>query len=158
LDNDLMPKNTYGDWCVPPESPELIHSKDPARVTDTTLISTAYFYKMLQLMSDNARLVGNTSDAPEYDALAVRVKAAFLNRFFKPDTNQFDNGTQTSTVLPLAFGLVPEDRRQQVLDRLVKKIEVETDDHVGVGLIGAQWLMRTLTENGRGDLAFKIAT
>ena len=35
---------------------------------------------------------------------------------------------------------------------------METDDHVGVGLIGAQWLMRTLTENGEGDLAFKIAT
>jgi alpha-L-rhamnosidase len=43
LAKDLMPKNTYGDWCVPPESPELIHSKDPARVTNTTLISTAYF-------------------------------------------------------------------------------------------------------------------
>ena len=27
----LMPKDTYGDWCVPPEDPKLIHSKDPAR-------------------------------------------------------------------------------------------------------------------------------
>ena len=32
----LMPKDTYGDWCVPPEDPKLIHSKDPARVTDKT--------------------------------------------------------------------------------------------------------------------------
>ena len=54
--------------------------------------------------------------------------------------------------------MVPDDRREQVMARLVKKIEVESDDHVGVGLIGAQWLMRTLTENGQGDLAFKIAT
>jgi len=90
--------------------------------------------------------------------LAARVKDAFIKRFFKPDTNQFDNGTQTSSVLPLAFGMVPADRREQVTARLVKKIEVESDDHVGVGLIGAQWLMRTLTENGQGDLAFKIAT
>jgi alpha-L-rhamnosidase len=158
LDNDLMPKNTYGDWCVPPESPELIHSKDPARVTDTTLISTAYFYKVLQLLSQDARIAGKPSESAEYDALAARVKAAFIKRFFKPDTNQFDNGTQTSSVLPVAFGLVPEGRKEQVIARLVKKIDVESDDHVGVGLIGAQWLMRALTENGQGDLAFKIAT
>ena len=158
LKDDLMPKNTYGDWCVPPESPELIHSKDKARVTDATLISTAYFYKVLQVMSQDAKIAGKPSDAAEYDALAVRVKAAFIKRFFKPDTNQFDNGTQTSSVLPLAFGLVPDGRKEQVLERLKKKIEVESNDHVGVGLIGAQWLMRTLTENGQGDLAFKIAT
>jgi alpha-L-rhamnosidase len=158
LDNDLMPKNTYGDWCVPPESPELIHSKDPARVTDPMLISTAYFFRMLQLMSENAKLAGQLHDVPEYDALAARVKTAFIKRFFNADINQFDNGTQTSSVLPLAFGLVPNDRREQVLERLVKKIDVESNDHVGVGLIGAQWLMRTLTENGQGDLAFKIAT
>ncbi len=158
LDKDLMPKNTYGDWCVPPESPELIHSKDPARVTDPALISTAYFYKVLQILSQDATIAGRPSDAVEYDALAKRVKAAFIQRFFKPDTNQFDNGTQTSSVLPLAFGLVPEDRREQVVARLVKKVSVESHDHVGVGLIGAQWLMRTLTENGQGDLAFKIAT
>jgi alpha-L-rhamnosidase len=54
--------------------------------------------------------------------------------------------------------MVPEDHRELVVQRLVKKIEVESDDHVGVGLIGAQWLMRTLTDNGQGDLAFKIAT
>ncbi|HEY3837660.1 MAG TPA: family 78 glycoside hydrolase catalytic domain [Bryobacteraceae bacterium] len=158
LDNGLMPKNTYGDWCVPPESPELIHSKDPARVTDPVLISTAYFYRMLLVLSDDARLVGKSGDAAQYTALAAKVKDAFIQHFFKSDTNQFDNGTQTSSVLPLAFDLVPTDRRQAVLDRLVKKIEVESDDHVGVGLIGAQWLMRTLTENGQGALALKIAT
>ena len=34
LKNGLMPRDTYGDWCVPPESPELIHSNDPSRKTD----------------------------------------------------------------------------------------------------------------------------
>ncbi len=33
------------------------------------------------------------------------MKEAFLEKFFKPERNQFDNGTQTSSVLPLAFGL-----------------------------------------------------
>jgi hypothetical protein len=46
LRNDLMPRDTYGDWCVPPESAELIHSRDPSRKTDATLIGTAYFYRL----------------------------------------------------------------------------------------------------------------
>jgi alpha-L-rhamnosidase len=29
---------------------------------------------------------------------------------------------------------------------------------VGTGLVGAQWLMRTLTDNGRADVAYQIAT
>src|SRR5258708_40317032 len=34
----------------------------------------------------------------------------------------------------------------------------KSDGHVGTGLVGAQWLMRTLSDNGQADLAFKIAT
>ena len=29
--NDLIPRDTYGDWCVPPEDPKVIHSTDPAQ-------------------------------------------------------------------------------------------------------------------------------
>ena len=154
----LMPKDTFGDWCVPPESPKLIHSQDPARKTDGTLLGTAYFYKMLRLIERYATLLGKNDDAAEYDAMAKTMKAAFLKRFFNASLNQFDNGTQTSAILPLAFDLEPPGTRAAVFNHLVTKIHNESQDHVGVGLIGAQWLMRTLSENGQADLAFKIAT
>ena len=41
----IITKDKYGDWCVPPESLELIHSKDPSRKTDGDLIATAYYLK-----------------------------------------------------------------------------------------------------------------
>jgi alpha-L-rhamnosidase len=117
LQNGIMPKNTYGDWCVPPEKPELIHSKDPARVTAGPLLSTAYYHQVLGVMSRFARLTGRSADAAEFDALAARIREAFLTRWFNPQENRFDNGTQTSSVLPLAFNLVPEDRRAAVFGR-----------------------------------------
>jgi alpha-L-rhamnosidase len=157
LQDGIMPKNTYGDWCVPPEKPELIHSQDPARVTSGALLSTAYYYKMLTLMSRYAGLLGKTQDQAEFSALASTVKTAFLKKYFKPQDARFDNGTQTSSVLPLAFGMVPDESREAVFASLVRKIEKESDNHVGVGLVGAQWLMRTLSDNGRADLAFTIA-
>ncbi|MCC6860366.1 MAG: glycoside hydrolase family 78 protein, partial [Bryobacterales bacterium] len=158
LQDGIMPKNTYGDWCVPPEKPELIHSQDPARVTAGPLLSTAYYHHMLRVMHRFARLTGNSADAAEFDALAARIREAFLKRWFHAKENRFDNGTQTSSVLPLAFGLVPRERRAAVFENLVRKIETESGNHVGVGLVGAQWLMRALSDNGRPDVAFTIAT
>ena len=47
--NGIITKDKYGDWCVPPEKLELIHSQDPKRKTDGKLIATAYMIRCLQL-------------------------------------------------------------------------------------------------------------
>lgn len=158
MKDGIMPKNTYGDWCVPPEDPLLIHSKDPARVTSGALLSTAYFYNISRLMSRYARLLGKPEDAGAYDLLSGQLKEAFLRTWYKAGEARFDNGTQTSSVLPLAFGLAPEDARERVTEGLARKITAESNNHVGVGLVGAQWLMRTLSDHGQAELAYTIAT
>src|SRR3974377_1596526 len=117
----IMPKNTYGDWCVPPEKPELIHSQDPARVTRGALLSTGYYHKILQLMSRYAKLIDKDDDSKEFDALAAEVRDAFLKAYWKPAEGKFDNGTQTSSVLPLALGIVPESARQKGFAGVVRK-------------------------------------
>ena len=40
----------------------------------------------------------------------------------------------------------------------MEKTQGEFDSHVSTGLIGIQFLMRGLTEHGKGDLAYTIAT
>jgi alpha-L-rhamnosidase len=156
--DNLMPKDTYGDWCVPPEDPRLIHSQDPARITDKTLIGTAYLYKLLTLMSRYARLLDKPAEAAAFEREAAQVETAFQARFFKPASSIYDNGTQTSSILPLSFGMIPPDYRAPVVKTLIDRIARESDNHVGVGLVGAQWLMRTLSDNGYADLAYTIAT
>jgi alpha-L-rhamnosidase len=158
ITGDLLSKDTFGDWCVPPERPKLIHSEDPARRTDKTLIATAYFQYLLRLMARYANIAGQEQDAADYQALAKRMQVAFEKKFFQPDKAIYDNGSQTSSLLPLALGITPDGERLQVLGSLVRKIEDESHGHVGVGLIGAQWLMRTLSDNGHADLAYEIAT
>jgi alpha-L-rhamnosidase len=158
LKDGLIPKDTYADWCVPPEDLKLIHSQDPARITDKTLIASAYYYKLLHVLARYANLLDKPTEAATFEMQASAVKDAFLAKFYKPASGFFDNGTQTSSVLPLSFGLVPAEDRAAVLDGLTRRIEQETHGHVGTGLVGAQWLMRTLSDNGRADLAFQIAT
>ena len=158
ITNGLIARDSYGDWCVPPEDPKLIHSNDPARKTDRTLLATAYFYLDATIMTRYATLLGKTEDAQRFRTLADTLKAAFNQKFFRPDQGYYDNGSQTSCVLPLAFGLVPDGQRERVFAHLVEKITTESKGHIGTGLIGGQWLMRTLTANGRADLAYAIAT
>ena len=154
----LMPKDKYGDWCVPPEDPKLIHSVDPARITDPTLLGSSYYYELLRTMARYARLLDKSADAADFDQRATQVNAAFQKRFFKPASGIYDNGTQTSSILPLYFDMVPPENRAAVFASLIRNIEQKSDGHVGTGLVGAQWLMRTLTDNGRPDVAYQIAT
>ncbi|MBW1769126.1 MAG: alpha-rhamnosidase, partial [Deltaproteobacteria bacterium] len=158
IKDNIMTKDTYGDWCVPPESQELIHSQDPNRRTVAEVIGTCYFYHELKLMARYAKLLGQGVDAKEFGELAEKMKVAFNEKYFNKDKFQYDNGSQTSSVLPLAFGMVPEEHKSKVFDKLVDKILVEGKGHIGTGLIGAQWLMRVLSDNGRPDVAYKIAT
>jgi alpha-L-rhamnosidase len=158
IKDGLLSKDTFGDWCVPPENPKLIHSEDPARRTDKTLVATAYFQYLLRLMARYANIAGQEQDAKDYEALSRHMQAAFQKKFFQADKAIYDNGSQTSSLLPLALGITPDDLRPKVLASLTRKIEGESNGHIGVGLIGAQWLMRTLSDNGETDLAYKIAT
>jgi alpha-L-rhamnosidase len=146
----LMTKDKYGDWCVPPESPQLIHTRDSARITDGRLIATAYYYHFLGLMAKFAGLIHRHD---EYSAQATIVKAAF-NRQFLHDGG-YSNNTVTANLLPLCFGMVPRKVRSAVVARLVER--VASDGHIATGVIGTGWLMHGLTEIGRPDLALRLA-
>ena len=158
IEDDLIAKDNYGDWCVPPEDPELIHSVDPARKTHPTLLATSYFCYDLALMSRYAKLLGKPEDALRYADLSKRMAAAMNRKFYDAAKGYYDNGSQTSCVLPLAFGLVPEGERPRVFGHLVEKITHGAKGHIGTGLVGGQWLNRVLAEGGRSDLVYGLAT
>jgi alpha-L-rhamnosidase len=158
MTDGIISRDSYGDWCVPPEELTLIHSQDPARNTDKTLLATAYFYHDYKLMEHYATMLGKTDDARAFHDRAEKIKAAFNEKFLDREHGQYSNGTQTSCVLPLAFGLVPEEFRARIFAHLVEKIENETHGHVGTGLVGGQYLCRVLSDNGRPDLVYTIAS
>ena len=136
----------------------LIHSKDPARQTDKALLATSYFYYDLCLMEKYARRSAKPATPRAGQNLAADFKTAFNEKFLDRDKGQYSNGTQTSCVLPLAFGLVPDDMKAKIFAHLVDKIENETHGHIGTGLIGGQYLNRVLSDNGRADLCYTIAS
>ncbi|WP_157208146.1 glycoside hydrolase family 78 protein [Mariniflexile maritimum] len=158
LKNDLIAKDKYGDWCVPPESLEIIRSQDPTRLTDGEVLSSAFYYHLLQTMKKFATIMGaDKNDIVHFDDLSKRIKTAFNKKYLNKN-NTYANNTVTANVLPLAFGMVPDDLKNEVFKNLTHEVEVVKNGHISTGVVGTQFLMRTLTENGRGDLAFKLAS
>lgn len=168
----IITKDKYGDWCVPPEKLTITHSNDPARQTDGTLISTAYGVRILQLMEKFARLQGMDAEAKGWKEKRRELTDAFNKRFLTvrrgtsprpghvlyPDSVFYGNNTATANLLPLAFGIVPDSVKSDVLRNVVKNIIEVGKGHVTCGVIGISWLLRALSDNGFADVAYMLAT
>ncbi len=154
----LMPRDTYGDWCMPPESLELIHSNDASRITDATVISTPFYCYLCDKMAKFAEILGFDEDVAFFKQEITTSTIAFNDKYFNRVTGVYANNTVTANILPLWFGMVPKGLEDKVMESIVDKTMNECDGHVSTGVIGIQQLMRCLTEYGHGDLAMKIAT
>ena len=74
-----------------------------------------------------------------------------------PDSTYYGNNTVTANLLPYTFGMIDDPYvKEQVEKQIVKKLV----DAGGVtcGVIGIGWLMHALTDMGRTDLAWMLAT
>ena len=158
VQGNISARDTYADWCEPPECPALIHSKDPARKTAGPLLATAYLYHCLQLGARYARILGIPEDERRFESAADGLRQGFNGRFYKRDLAQYDNGSATSYILPLAFDMVPDGDGPRVMARLVEKIMKDNRGHASHGLVGGQWVNRVLTRYGHGDVAYAMAT
>ena len=171
-DDYIITKDRYGDWCMPPESLELIHSKDSTRITDGALISTAYYCKVLQLMHRFADLLGYEEDKAFWKDLEQKMTDGFNKRFLHvkkgtsqqpghllyPDSIFYSNNTITANLLPLAFGMVPKEYEEEVVKNTVSNIMLKANGHISCGVIGISWLLRELSNRGHADVACLLAT
>ena len=156
--NGLIIKDTYGDWCMPPESLELIHSKDPSRITAADVLSTAFYYRLCGIMERFATVSGHLEDISYFAEEQWTAKDAFNKSFYHERDGYYANNTVTANILPLWFGMVPSGGVWKVFQHIVDKTEQDFGGHVSVGVVGIMQLLRTLTEYGRLDLAYKLAT
>jgi alpha-L-rhamnosidase len=157
-DDYIVTKDSYGDWCEPPATIEEGMGKTANVKHPSSLISTAYYYHFMEMMQKFARISGNAQDIEEYAQLGEEIKNGFNNRFFNKKGAFYGQNKLTENILPLYFGMVPMEQREKVFNTIVEIIEEKNNGHLSTGLIGVQWLMRMLTENGRADMAYQIAT
>lgn len=127
--------------------------------TSGRITGTWGYYVMITKMARMAELTGHAVDAKEYRDLAEDIKAAFNARFFDAALGRYTadgKATQTAQALALDAGLVPADRRADVLDALVELVYAYhpngTGPHFSGGTIGMGPIVRALSSGGRDDV------
>lgn len=135
-----------GDWYdIGPGEPGL------SKLTTAGVTGTMMLYEDAVVMQRIAALLRHTDDAASYAALIERERVAFNKRFWDSANQYYDKGSQTANAMPLALGVVPEDKRAAVLEHVVADIHAH-EDHVTTGEVGYPYLLRALMEGGRNDV------
>ncbi len=134
-----------GDW-VPVKS-----------VSSVELTSSTYYFVDATILSNAAKLFGNTEDHIRYKELADKIKDAINTKYLNREKGIYGNGFQTELSLPLFWGVVPEDLKSKVADRLAERVRTD-DNHIDVGLLGSKTVLNALSENGYGDMAYLLAS
>ena len=143
---DFIRKNGVGpnfaDWLAPDEN------------TSKDLLATAYWALIARMMSQMAHAIGKESDAQRYSQLLNDIRSAFQKSYIAED-GQVGTGTQTSYVVALYTKMAPEALEPLLVDRLVKDIE-QRDWHLSTGFLGTPFLLFTLSDHGRTDVAYRL--
>lgn len=138
----------FGDWLA------LDGSSNPHANTASDLIGTAFYAYDASIMAQVATLLDCPDDAARYTHLHQEIVSAFRERFVTK-AGLVAGATQTSYVLALQFGLIPEEGRATAVKTLVRDIE-RRDFHLATGFVGTPYLLDVLTENGRLDVAYRL--
>lgn len=134
-----------GDWAP-------FKTKTPVGVT-----STGYYYRDALIVSRAASLLGRDDDARHYAGLAGEIKAAFNRDFYQSSSGSYANSSQTALSCALYQGLVETENRARVVKNLIRAVE-DNDGHIDTGILGAKYLLNVLSDNGRTDVAYRIAS
>jgi alpha-L-rhamnosidase len=125
--------------------------------TAAPITDTAYYYIDTKIVALAAGLLGQDDEQRHYQEQAEKIKAAFTRQFYHPETGQYDQGTQTALSCALYQGLVAPEERDRVTSNLVDAV-ARANGHIDTGILGSKYLLNALTENGRSDVAYRVAT
>jgi len=123
--------------------------------TEAGITDTAYYYVDTKIVTLAAELLGRQDDVRKYTELAAGIRLAFNRQFYHADTALYDNGSQTALSCALYQGLVAPENQPRVLANLVAAVE-QANNHVDTGILGTKYLLNTLLENGRADVAYRM--
>lgn len=132
----------YGDWIA-------------VEPTPSAPIGTAYFCYTAQLLSKMAEIIGRAEDAARYARLSQQIAEAYHAKYWDKELLNYPGGTQTASLLPLAFGITPDNDRQKVVMNLVENVR-EKDVHPTTGFLGTGYILPMLSQNGYHDLAYRM--
>ena len=150
------------DWVAPSGTEDVENNSSEG----AEICCTAFIYGMLRSMINICEKLGIDEDIAVYEDAAKNIYKAFNDNFFKPEEGIYETNfwhklgnrtkyRQTSNLLPLYFGLVPDEHRETVIKNLVNDF-ISRDCHLDTGCTGTRFVLPVLFDNGHTDIAMKV--
>lgn len=147
FDGMILPEEPcapYCDWLSP-------SGVSPSK----QFFSGCYYYHMLDRISEIAAILGDSKNATALRVKADSAKAEFNRRHLCPEGKDYDAHNQCGIVLPIAFGIAPEEYRPALAATLADYVR-QADYHVTTGFIGTRYLPEVLSDYGYSDLVYRL--
>jgi alpha-L-rhamnosidase len=142
----------WGEWLEPGA---VITDFPKFAQADKSEVATAYLYRSAATVARIADLLGMPGEqGHRYRAVADGALDAWQREFVRPD-GTLAVQTQASHVRALAFGLVPEDLRPAVAERLAGLIG-EAGGHLATGFLSTAYLLPVLADHGHLGTAYQL--
>ena len=143
LGEHMLPGRKTGNW-------EFISKETPK-----DFIWTCYYQHNTRVLSDICRIIGKKADADRYAKLAKDIRTVINKKWLDPKTGHYATKSQTSEIIALALGIVPQANKQQLIDNIAKTITGPDGGKLRVGHVGLPGFMESLVENGLGEVVYK---
>jgi hypothetical protein len=131
--------------------------RDDFVFTEINTVVNAFHLAAIEQMAEMAQAIGKQEDADAFTSRAQSVKAEFQKTLFDEEAGIYRDGIGTdhssihANFFPLAFGLVPEDKKSAVIQWLKEK-------DMRCSVYGAQYFMESLFSNGCDAQALALMT
>ncbi len=152
---DWPPAQKDTGWKLPKDWPQ--GERDGFVFTPISTVINSFYYQNMKIMAEFAGILGKTEEKLDFEMRAARVKNSINQYLFNKEGGYYQDGIETnhgaihSNMLPLAFGIVPDDYKNEVVEYIKSR-------GMGCSVYGAQFLMEALYNAGAADYALELMT
>ncbi len=142
----------WGEWLEPDAE---VDDFPAFLASDKAEVATAYLHLSARTAAEIARIIGRTAeDVERWQRVADGARAAWQAEFVRDD-GSLAVQRQASHVRALSFGLVPDELRRGIADRLAELV-AEAGDHLTTGFLSTGLLLPVLAQNGHAEAAYRL--
>ena len=139
-DGIRLGKGAYGDWL------------SLGTPSDISAVSTLYYARAAFLAKWMCEVIGDT-EKDCYEELFERIKNTFRSRFIDKD-GRILSDTQSLYAIAYKFGIIGLNEAKENLERKF----IEDNGKLTTGFLGIKFLLPTLCDIGREDIAYSLIT
>ncbi len=118
------------------------------------LVATAYMCRSTENVAHMAKILGKEEDYRKYSAIAEKIRRIY-DKYLIGDDGVIEPGHQAAYVRVLAMNLCSEEKKEKVLQQLIKEIE-NNGYRLNTGFLSTPFILQVLVENGQTELAFRL--